>query len=220
MSQVCLVDSREFYNLIVPCEFLLLDLRNKKKFENNHVGFAEHVEENFCNIYNDADIQNHILIYKDENTDKIFYNKVLNYFKDEKISQLSNSFDEFSSQYPFLCTKNGLYDSKMIYPAHIIDNIFLSSYYVTQQREVLISQNIKYILNVSNDCKNYFQNDKALSINYHQCKISDSNDNNPSIYFNECHQFFDQSKDGNILVHCYQGISRSSTMIISVLIQS
>jgi hypothetical protein len=215
------VDCRSFYNLIVPCEYLLLDLRSQQEFEKNHIETSMNVLKNFKTIPNDSERRNKILIYKNEEIDQEFYEKVLNYFKGTKIQQLhsetfeSNPFQEFNSMYPFLCTKTGYLSSDSIFPAHIIDNIFLSSYFVAQNKSVLKAMNVKFILNVSNDCKNDFEKDSELKIKYHQCLISDSSEMNPRNFFDECHEFFKNS-DGNILVHCYQGISRSSTMVISV----
>jgi rhodanese-related sulfurtransferase len=213
------VDCRTFYNLIVPCEYLLLDLRSVQNFEKNHIDTSVNVLKNFKSIPNDSERKNKILIYKNEETEQELFEKVLNYFKGTKIQQLhietlSDPFQEFNSLYPFLCSKSGVSDN--IFPAHIIDNIFLSSYFVAQNKSVLKSMNVKFILNVSNDCKNDFEKDSELKIKYHRCLISDSSEMNPRDFFDECHQFFKNS-EGNILVHCYQGISRSSTMIISVI---
>ena len=229
MSQVTFVDSREFYNLIVPGEYLLLDLRNDKDYEENQIETSKNVLENFDEIENDSDRLNKVLIYKDEKTSEKFYKKVLNYFKNKKIKFLSgkinvqnkinffkDSFNDFYKKYPFICTKDEISDRFTLYPPHIIDNIYLSSYFIAQNKPVLKSLNIKYILNVSNNFKNDFEKDLNLNIKYHQILISDSIDVNPRDYFNESHEFFESSTNGNILVHCYQGISRSSTMIISV----
>lgn len=74
---------------------------------------------------------------------------------------------------------------------------------------------IQNILNVSDDCDNVFEKDEKLNIKYKRVQISDSYHSNISDHFNDAFDWIEKSQ-GKILVHCYQGISRSSTIVISV----
>jgi protein-tyrosine phosphatase len=90
----------------------------------------------------------------------------------------------------------------------------LGSYLIAQNRKVLKDLNIKNILNVSDDCDNCFENE----LKYLQINIKDSLNTNISEHFEKSYNFIDKCK-GNILVHCYQGISRSSSIIIFYLMK-
>lgn len=111
-------------------------------------------------------------------------------------------------KYPFLSSKM---EQEPAYPAHIIDNIYLSSYLCAQNKTLLERMKIENILNVSDDCDNLFED----KIKYKRIKISDSHTSDIHKHFDETFQWIEKS-NGKILVHCYQGISRSSTIVISV----
>ena len=92
---------------------------------------------------------------------------------------------------------------------NIIDNIYLGNY--QSHRNFNGS-----IINLSD--YDYTINDKykLLRIN-----ISDSRDDNENIaqYFTKCIEFIETNKDNNILIHCNEGVSRSVTIVLAILIK-
>lgn len=50
--------------------------------------------------------------------------------------------------------------------------------------------------------------------------LYDSSDQNLNEYFDDAIEFIDKHiKNGNVLVHCYAGISRSSTIVLAYLVK-
>ena len=92
---------------------------------------------------------------------------------------------------------------------NIIDNIYLGNY--QSHRNFNGS-----IINLSD--YDYTINDKykLLRIN-----ISDSRDDNENIaqYFTKCIDFIETNKYDNILIHCNEGVSRSVTIVLAILIK-
>ena len=92
---------------------------------------------------------------------------------------------------------------------NIIDNIYLGNFQS--------SKNFNgSIINLSD--YDYTINDKykLLRIN-----ISDSREANENIaqYFTKCIEFIETNKDDNILIHCNEGVSRSVTIVLAILIK-
>jgi len=97
-------------------------------------------------------------------------------------------------------------------PHEIYPRIFLGSACNAASYKILKDHNIKFIINVSAEISNYYPKD----FEYYQILIRD--DNNESI-----HKYFDitydvienfiNTKEGNILIHCFMGASRSATIV-------
>ena len=92
---------------------------------------------------------------------------------------------------------------------NIIDNIYLGNY---QSHKNFNGS----IINLSD--YDYTINDKykLLRIN-----ISDSRDANENIaqYFTKCIDFIETNKYDNILIHCNEGVSRSVSIVLAILIK-
>ena len=100
----------------------------------------------------------------------------------------------------------------------IIDKIFIGSYSNAKDIEELEKNNIKYILNCASECKNMFED----KIKYLKLEIMDQNDFPIHDYFEKGAQFIHEclnNNDGNILVHCMQGKSRSTSILMAYLIK-
>ena len=94
----------------------------------------------------------------------------------------------------------------------IIDKIYIGSYLNAKNIEELEKNNIKYILNCTSECKNIFEN----KIKYLKLDIKDQIDFPIQNYFEKGIQFIEESlnnNDGNILIHCMEGKSRSTTLL-------
>ena len=101
----------------------------------------------------------------------------------------------------------------------IIDKIFLGSYLSAKNYQELEKKNIKYILNCASECKNLFEN---KNIKYLKLDIKDQNDFPIENFFEQGSQFIQESinnNDGNILIHCMEGKSRSTSILMAYLIK-
>ena len=99
-----------------------------------------------------------------------------------------------------------------------INNIFIGSYLNAKNWNELEKNNIKYILNCATECKNIFED----KIKYLKLDIKDQNDFPIQDFFDKGIQFIQESvnnNDGNILIHCMEGKSRSTTLLMAYLIK-
>ena len=100
----------------------------------------------------------------------------------------------------------------------IIDKVFIGSYANAKDKEELEKYNIKYILNCASECNNIFED----KIKYLKLDIKDQNDFPIQDFFEKGAEFIHESlnnNDGNILIHCMQGKSRSTTILMAYLIK-
>jgi hypothetical protein len=97
-------------------------------------------------------------------------------------------------------------------PTHVIDNIYIGSAYNAANKNILNKYNIKYIINVTDDIRNYFPDD-IVYVNY---KLKDNNKESIIKYFKHSYKKikeFQKRNNGNILIHCFMGASRSATIL-------
>jgi atypical dual specificity phosphatase len=108
-------------------------------------------------------------------------------------------------------------DKKNIFEAsEILSNLYIGSFEDAKCEDILINKNIKYILNISNECnKPNYQNNFI----YKQIFINDHSDAPLNLFFEETNIFIHDALKSSkgILVHCKMGISRSSTIVIAYI---
>jgi len=95
-------------------------------------------------------------------------------------------------------------------------NLYLGSAYNSACYYTLKKYNIKYIINVSIEISNYYPGE----IVYYNIPIKDNNNESINEYLTESHikiKEFIENKNGNILVHCYMGASRSATVVTNFI---
>ena len=100
----------------------------------------------------------------------------------------------------------------------IVDKIFIGSFLNAKNLDELEKNNIKYILNCALECKNIFED----KFKYLKLDIKDQIDFPIQDYFEKGIQFIQESlnnNDGNILIHCMEGKSRSTTILMAYLIK-
>lgn len=104
-------------------------------------------------------------------------------------------------------------------PVEILPCLFLGCARDASSSETLARCNITYILNVTSNLPNVFENEEKY--HYKQIAISDHWSQNLSQFFPEAISFIDEarSKDCGVLVHCLAGISRSVTVTVAYLMQ-
>eukprot|EP00042_Codosiga_hollandica_P049943 m.587957 g.587957 ORF g.587957 m.587957 type:complete len:371 (+) comp57994_c0_seq3:178-1290(+) len=101
--------------------------------------------------------------------------------------------------------------------ARILPYLFLGSREDAHDRAALDANNIRYVLNITEDCPNVFEHDPAF--HYRRIAIPDSCSQNISAYFQTAFEFINLAKANNssVLVHCMAGISRSTTIVVAYL---
>jgi len=103
-------------------------------------------------------------------------------------------------------------------PTYIVNGIYLGSAFNASNKELLDYYNIKYIINVTNEISNYYPED----ITYVNYKIYDNNKDKISDFLDDSYiklKEFINNNNGNILVHCFMGASRSATVVAHYLIK-
>ena len=97
--------------------------------------------------------------------------------------------------------------------------LYLSSYNAAKNKDLLERNRITHIINCAQDyCENCFE--KESNIQYLSLYLKDHALENVECTFYECIEFIEmvKQKEGRVLVHCIQGISRSVSIVIAYLI--
>uniref|UniRef100_A0A8C8SC78 Dual specificity protein phosphatase n=1 Tax=Pelusios castaneus TaxID=367368 RepID=A0A8C8SC78_9SAUR len=112
-----------------------------------------------------------------------------------------------------------LSNSQPSFPVEILPYLYLGCAKDSTNLDVLEEFGIKYILNVTPNLPNLFEN--AGEFKYKQIPISDHWSQNLSQFFPEAISFIDEARGKNcgVLVHCLAGISRSVTVTVAYLMQ-
>ena len=152
--------------------------------------------------------------------------------KDSKLIDKEPTFIECSTSdidpNTNLCNQNNRLFKKMPYiiqlkwffndPTYIVNNIYLGSSHNAANKKLLNDKNIKYIINVTNEIDNYYPNDFTY-VNY---RLNDNNEEPIIHYLEDSYKkikSFQKNNNGNILVHCFMGASRSATIVAYYLIR-
>lgn len=104
-------------------------------------------------------------------------------------------------------------------PSHIVHNIYLGSAYNAANYDILKKYNIKVIFNITKEISNYFPNEFI----YERCNIYDNNKHSIQKFLQQIYnriKYHQENTDGNILVHCYMGASRSASVVIYYLMNT
>ena len=99
----------------------------------------------------------------------------------------------------------------------IIHNLYIGSFACASNLEELESKKITHILCCGLGLKLFFPE----KFQYHKIELVDKENENIRKYFDETNMFIHNAiiNKGNVLVHCYAGISRSSSIIIAYLMK-
>lgn len=104
-------------------------------------------------------------------------------------------------------------------PTHIIDNIYLGSAYNAALYETLNELNIKVIVNVTREISNYYPGE----FTYIKFDIYDNNMHSIAGHLEKAFDnilYHQRNTEGNILIHCYMGASRSASVLIYYLMKT
>ncbi|KAG5263723.1 hypothetical protein AALO_G00267890 [Alosa alosa] len=157
---------------------------------------------------------------------------------------LKGGFDNFSNEYPEMCTKPAppqdlslplsaschpdssdpgcnscntpLYDQGG--PVEILPFLYLGSAYHASRKDMLDMLGITALINVSANCPNHFED----HFQYKSIPVEDNHKADISSWFNEAIEFIDsiRNKGGRVFVHCQAGISRSATICLAYLMRT
>lgn len=102
----------------------------------------------------------------------------------------------------------------------ILPRVYLGNAKDANDKELLERNNILYILNLTCNCPNYF--DDNSNFHYKQIRIEDSCREDIKTIINEAIEFIDLAKTNNasVLIHCQGGVSRSPTITIAYLMHA
>lgn len=104
-------------------------------------------------------------------------------------------------------------------PTYIIDNIYLGSAFNASHFDTLKDKNIGFIINMTNEISNYYEND----IIYIKYPLYDNNKESIKQYFEDSYEkivsFQNNNGSKNILIHCFMGASRSASIVIYYLMK-
>ncbi|CAB0033094.1 unnamed protein product [Trichogramma brassicae] len=114
------------------------------------------------------------------------------------------------------CDSIGPEDDKD-FPVEIVPHLYLGNAANSEDSEALTRHGIQYVLNVTPDLPNVFED--AGSIKYMKIPISDHWSANLASFFPQAIQFIEEARsaDKGVLVHCLAGISRSVTVTMAYL---
>lgn len=115
--------------------------------------------------------------------------------------------------------KKDLYTEYSIFfsePTEIYPRIYLGSAYNASEWNTLTKLNIRFIINVTAEITNYFEE----YFEYYRISIKDNNTDSINEYFDESFnniENFLQNNNGNILIHCFMGSSRSASIAMNYI---
>jgi len=140
---------------------------------------------------------------------------------DKDLTGLCNLKISEDSAYGTCDSENGDLDSPSAkVPVEVIPHLFLGNAKNSADLNVLKNCGITYILNVTPNVPNKFEEDSQFK--YMKIPISDHLSQNLSRFFPEAIQFIDEGRDHKqgVLVHCLAGISRSVTITVAYLMKT
>lgn len=104
-------------------------------------------------------------------------------------------------------------------PTHIVDNIYLGSAFNAALYDTLKENNITTILNITREIRNYYPDD----FQYIRYDLYDNNKHSIQSYLEKAFTTIRHQQDntnGNILIHCYMGASRSASVVLYYLMKT
>jgi len=118
--------------------------------------------------------------------------------------------------------KHNLYENISLLftpPTHVIDNIYIGNSLNASNYYELKENNISHIINVSEEISNYYPDE----IEYYRIPVTDTNDASLKKYFSDSLKFIHDIDhfitEGNVLIHCFMGSSRSATIVLLYLMR-
>lgn len=218
-----------------PSYILLIDTRNKKDYDSNHILLARHftaITAEAQNVHGFSTKLNvseftWVVLYGDGLSDddsddhnEIRVMKELEGCYDTETYILSSGFQSFEQLYPFLCSQHEKVDFKSIqvYPSIILDEqLYQGRGDQATNLKVVTDLQITHVINITTEHASAFPE----KIQYLTLKLDDVSQTQLIKHFDKTTNFLKSAiyNGGRVLVHCNLGVSRSSTISIAYLIQ-
>jgi len=243
------ISKEDFYNYLY-WDHRIYDVRSNEDYNKSHICRSHNInplsiisideiskiDKEIDENYGKAENPSEVILYtnnKDHHNYKLeieILNLLLSYLRSFKnpsnkslkqINILIDGYQSFYSRFPYLCSDNIYYIecSQLVWPSYITDNLYLGSSICRNDR-VISMLNITHIMSFSD----YTEKKLNLSkIQTFHCQISDSLSAEMLSVFPSAVKWISKSindDNGIVLVHCDQGVSRSSTIIIAYLLYS
>lgn len=128
-------------------------------------------------------------------------------------AEKSNNLEQTDREFQFKRDKLAFFDKEC---SRIADHIFLGSDAVAKNREILRQNGITHVLNcVGFVCPEYFK----LDLVYKTLWLQDSPSEDITSILYDVFDYFEDVREqgGRVLVHCCQGVSRSTSLVIAYL---
>lgn len=108
--------------------------------------------------------------------------------------------------------------SRVPMPFEILPHLYLSCRKAASNKQILKSNSISRILNVTNEASEYQHLD---GFTYHQIAVEDKHEVNMLECLPRAFSFIEEAKAANekVLVHCHAGMSRSVTVVLAYLMK-
>ena len=214
-----------------PFNLLIIDSRDLDYYAPCHVITAKHharimSDDNFSLTLSNYSM---IIIYgnevrNDRDTKELanLQSEIREYVAGD-ILVLKDGFSCFQSLYPFLCTDReiqSIADRKLLtaYPSAVLENELYQGRGDQATNENIVNLlKITHIVNITMEHKNAFPG----KVKYLKLVLEDVSDTNLFDHFYKTSDFIHAaiSKGGRVLVHCNQGVSRSSTITLAYLMR-
>ncbi|XP_073281569.1 protein-tyrosine-phosphatase MKP1-like [Primulina huaijiensis] len=126
----------------------------------------------------------------------------------------NSTMDQPPIEFEFMKDKLAFFDKEC---SRILDHVYLGSNAVAKNRTILRQNGITHVLNcVGFVCPEYFKNELVyMTLWLQDCPSEDIT----SILYDVFDYFEDvREQGGRVLVHCFQGVSRSASLVIAYLI--
>jgi dual specificity MAP kinase phosphatase len=112
-------------------------------------------------------------------------------------------------------TRENYSDESVLGFSKIVNGLYLGNKRDAENFEALQSVGVRSIVNATNDIPNFF----SENFEYHRVPVVDHHSSDIGKYIPAAVDFIDKKlKSGSVLVHCFAGVSRSSTIVIAYLI--
>ncbi|KAK9890845.1 hypothetical protein WA026_012191 [Henosepilachna vigintioctopunctata] len=136
----------------------------------------------------------------------------------DSLSSTANSSTDSSDTDDRCDSSLGLEDDRE-FPVEILPYLFLGNAVNSEDSQALARHNIQYILNVTPDLPNVFEDQGNMK--YMQIPITDHYSQDLAIHFPKAIDFIEEarSRQKGVLVHCLAGISRSVTITVAYLMR-
>ncbi|XP_033122753.1 dual specificity protein phosphatase 1-like, partial [Anneissia japonica] len=136
---------------------------------------------------------------------------------------LTEGYRKFQSFYPFLCTSEVIQSEKhrrqiSTYPSVVLERcLFQGNMKQAENKEMLLAIGITHIVNVTLEMKNLFPDEFV----YLRIAVEDELSSNLRPRLSQAADFIADAirHGGRVMVHCVQGVSRSSTVTLSFMMK-